>query len=362
MFFRFVGDYRCCFGYSKCFPFAGWDFLVFSCVHLALASVVGTLLFASSSVACVTTWRSTSSALLPVFVENLLSPSLFAVTVAVWRSSPVVFPFLASCRARYWVCSEFVYCRARGRSMPPPTRSTNNSLSAGLTPEGVPPSSSALIAPASASAGSGPPLSADSIADAVVRALGSSLPTIVASIQGNAHSPAASITPPSYSASPIVTSAISVVSGSSAQSSGTFSLPSFVPTFSPMSAITDSSLARLVATIALASTSSSSMGSPPGFAKSSLWPKADKAFIVGPGHAPIPAKLVAKIREGQFVELADLLSVNLRAVELEPQAFLEGKLLASKSKRRQVEIDDILTWTEAFTIFQMVTCAAYPHR
>ena len=34
----------------------------------------------------------------------------------------------------------------------------------------------------------------------------------------------------------------------------------------------------------------------------------------------------------------------------------------SKSKRRQVEIDDILTWTEAFTIFQMATCAAYPHR
>ena len=145
----------------------------------------------------------------------------------------------------------------------------------------------------------------------MVRALGSSLPTIVASIQGNVPSPVASIAPPSSSASPIVTSAIGVVSGSLAQSSGKFSLPSFVPTFSPVSAITDSSSARLGATIASASTSSSSMGSLPGSEKSSLWPKADKAFIVGPGHPPIPAKLVAKITEGQFVELAYLLSVKI---------------------------------------------------
>ena len=119
---------------------AGIFSFFFSCVHLALASIVGKLLFACSAVACVTTWRSTSSALLPVFIVNLLSPSLFAVTVAVWRSSSVVFSFLAACCGRYWVRSELVYCHARGRSMPPPTRSTNNSLSAGLTPEGVPPS------------------------------------------------------------------------------------------------------------------------------------------------------------------------------------------------------------------------------
>ena len=79
--------------------------------------------------------------------------------------------------------------------------------------------------------------------------------------------------------------------------------------------------------------------------------QSEKAFIVGPGHAPIPSKLVSKIVGGQFVELADLLSVNLRAVEQEPQTFLDGKLVVSSSKRRQVEIKDILTWTEAFTIF-----------
>ena len=64
--------------------------------------------------------------------------------------------------------------------------------------------------------------------------------------------------------------------------------------------------------------------------------------MVGSGHAPIPAKLVKKVTNGEFVELADLLSTNLRAVDLEPQTFLDGKLLVSK-KRRQVEVEDILT-------------------
>ena len=226
----------------------------------------------------------------------------------------------------------------------------------------MPPSSSASNAPTSALSSSGTPLSADSIADAVVRTLGSSLPTIMASIQGNTPSSAASAEPPSSSASSGRTSAVGVGSGSSAPSSGMFTLPAFVPTFTPVSVISDLSLARLVAPITSTSSSPSSLGSLPCSESSSLWQKTDNAFIVGPGHAPIPAKLVAKIREGQFVELADLLSINLRAVEQEPQTFLEGKLLVSKSKRRQVEITDILTWTEAFTIFQMVTCEAHPQQ
>ena len=42
--------------------------------------------------------------------------------------------------------------------------------------------------------------------------------------------------------------------------------------------------------------------------------------------------------------------------------FLEGKLLVSNAKRRQVEIKDVLTWTEAFTIFQLVLCATFSLR
>ena len=71
---------------------------------------------------------------------------------------------------------------------------------------------------------------------------------------------------------------------------------------------------------------------------------------------------MSKVVGGKFVELADLLSVNLREVEQEPQTFLNGKLVVSSSKCGQVEIKDILTWTEAFTVFQMVLCTAHPHR
>ena len=93
----------------------------------------------------------------------------------------------------------------------------------------------------------------------------------------------------------------------------------------------------------------------------SLAASGNKAFVVGLGHAPILAKLVKKITSGEFVKLADLLSTNLPAVDLEPQSFLDGKLLVSK-KRRLVEVEDILIWTEAFTIYQMVICASHPHR
>ena len=131
-------------------------------------------------------------------------------------------------------------------------------------------------------------------------------------------------------------------------------------TFSPVSAITDSSSARFVAPITSPFASPSLSSSLPSFGNSGSVPKSVKAFIVGRGHAPIPAKLAKKIIEGQFVDLTNLLTVNLRAVEQEPQTFLEGKLLVSNAKCRKVEIKDILTWTEAFTIFQLVLCASNP--
>ena len=83
-----------------------------------------------------------------------------------------------------------------------------------------------------------------------------------------------------------------------------------------------------------------------------LLPPFNKTFVVGPGHVAIPTKLVTKITSGQLMDLADLLSANLGTVEQEPQTFVDGKLLVSK-KGRAVEIQDVLTLTEAFTIFQI---------
>ena len=38
-----------------------------------------------------------------------------------------------------------------------------------------------------------------------------------------------------------------------------------------------------------------------------------RSVVINPGHAPIPRKLVMKITDGHFLDLADLLSANLRA-------------------------------------------------
>ena len=64
----------------------------------------------------------------------------------------------------------------------------------------------------------------------------------------------------------------------------------------------------------------------PSTSSPTLAPSVGKAFAVGPGYAPIPGKLVAKITSGALVEFVDLLAENMRAQEAEPHTYLDGKL------------------------------------
>ena len=96
--------------------------------------------------------------------------------------------------------------------------------------------------------------------------------------------------------------------------------------------------------------------------ESSTFPNLNKAFVVGPGYAPVPYKIVSKITAGLFVDLADLFSDKIRAQEIQPKACLEGKLAVSGSKKRVIEITDIITWIEAFIIFCMILCHTSPSR
>ena len=225
--------------------------------------------------------------------------------------------------------------------MPLPN-STNNSLAAGA----VSSQSSGMLAVVSSTASSSSSsLSADSIAEVVVRAIGSSLPTILSSIQVNASNLQASNSSASTvalsAAFPSQSSPTSAVLSSVASpqvsvagigsSPGTFTLPPFISTFTPVSAINGSSSTRLMAPVSSTFFSSSLLPAP---VASTSQHKSEKSFAVGPGHAPVPGKLVKK-------ELVDLLSVNIRAEDQEPQAYLDGKILVS-SKRRQLEIKDII--------------------
>ena len=90
-----------------------------------------------------------------------------------------------------------------------------------------------------------------------------------------------------------------------------------------------------------------------------LVPSVGKALVVGPGYPPILGTLVAKITSNAFVELADLLAENICAQEAEPHTYLVAKLLVAPAKKRVVEISDILTWIQAFTIYQWIFCSTY---
>ena len=137
---------------------------------------------------------------------------------------------------------------------------------------------------------------------------------------------------------------------STSQSSGTLVVPSFISTYS--------SFGGPAVVSSLPATSSANL--PVVVRGSSLWWLDQIHVLVGPGYALVPCKLVSKITAGLFVDLANLLPDNIQAQEIKPQAFLEGKRVVSGSKKWVIQIADIITWIEAFTIFSMILCHAFP--
>ena len=64
-------------------------------------------------------------------------------------------------------------------------------------------------------------------------------------------------------------------------------------------------------------------------------PLLQQKFVVGPGFSPVPEKTVSQIVAGRYVDLGDLLSVNIVQTEPESQAFLDGQLEFLPSAKKQ---------------------------
>ena len=78
-------------------------------------------------------------------------------------------------------------------------------------------------------------------------------------------------------------------------------------------------------------------------------------FSLGPGHKPIPAKLVSKILTRQFVELADLIPENLDVPEQIQHTITVSYLVPSSPARpKRKEVIDVVTWVECFVSFVSV--------
>ena len=63
------------------------------------------------------------------------------------------------------------------------------------------------------------------------------------------------------------------------------------------------------------------------------------------------------------MDFGDLLSVNIVQTARESEAFLDGRLVflpSTKKQRRRIK--DIVTWSEAFTIFMLILKSYFPHR
>ena len=91
-------------------------------------------------------------------------------------------------------------------------------------------------------------------------------------------------------------------------------------------------------------------------------PVVDQPFVAGPGFSPVPAKLVAQIVAGKYVDLSELLAVNLVQRDPESQLLLDGCLvLTSQPKKQRRRIEDIASWMEAFAILSLILVSSFPH-
>ena len=91
---------------------------------------------------------------------------------------------------------------------------------------------------------------------------------------------------------------------------------------------------------------------------------AESAFILGPGRAPIPAKIVKRIVSHEFVEISELMPENLDEPQAETPVFtFVGSMVVPKSNwAKKSAIIDILTWVECFNSYIAVLTTFYPPR
>ena len=143
---------------------------------------------------------------------------------------------------------------------------------------------------------------------------------------------------------------------SATQGTPNFTVPSFVATFTtPHSLTLRTSITAGVSVPVPLSDSSLVTSLPSGLLL-------QQPFVVGPGFSPIPVKTVSQIVAGKYVDSGELPSVNILQTKPESEAFLDVHLVflpSTKKQRRRTE--DIVTWSEAFTIFMLILTSYFPH-
>ena len=85
-------------------------------------------------------------------------------------------------------------------------------------------------------------------------------------------------------------------------------------------------------------------------------------FDVGPGRPPIPPKLVDQIRNGEYVEFAELLPDSLRDNEVPQELLLESRQVVIPKRPPCREVKDIMSWLGCWIAYCQVVLAFIPSR
>ena len=84
-------------------------------------------------------------------------------------------------------------------------------------------------------------------------------------------------------------------------------------------------------------------------------------FILGEGLPPIPAKLIAKIQKGEFVDMAELLRNNIEAERRRSKenGASTSNVQAAQSRR---EVLDILSWVQCVGMYTAIVLQVNPEK
>ncbi len=80
-------------------------------------------------------------------------------------------------------------------------------------------------------------------------------------------------------------------------------------------------------------------------------------YVFNQGFPPVPAKLVRKILQSEFVDMSKLLRDN---IEAERRRGMQGESSNTNPKTPRRDIPDILSWIQCFGIHVSVVASKYP--
>ena len=79
-------------------------------------------------------------------------------------------------------------------------------------------------------------------------------------------------------------------------------------------------------------------------------------MYIGAGLPPVPSKLVKRIQDGRYIDMAELLPTNLSSSQSTDDEQ------SNKTKNQYQEVTNIVRWLQCFGIYLAVISRSAPHR